>query len=77
MSTTMVNSYLGCFIALFRHAVREHGLPGNPFEGLRVREAKAGAAMKRRSFTEGELRPGGRDDLPAHRSTGPGHGRLS
>ena len=56
MSTTMVNSYLGCFIALFRHAVREHGLPGNPFEGLRVRGAKAGAARKRRSFTEDELR---------------------
>jgi integrase len=49
-----INWKMGLYSSLFRHAVREHGLPTNVFEGLRVPETTRGAD-KRRSFTEAEL----------------------
>ena len=42
MSTTMSNAYLSNFASLFRHAVRERGLPSNHFDGLRVKSRGPG-----------------------------------
>jgi integrase len=49
-----VNAKLSLYAALFRHAVREHGLAANMFEGLSVPDPVR-PEDKRRSFTKAEL----------------------
>lgn len=50
-----VNAKLSLYAALFKHAVREHGLPTNVFEGLSVPDPVR-AKDKRRAFGRDELK---------------------
>jgi len=79
MSTTMSNAYLSNFASLFRHAVRERGLPSNHFDGLRVKSRGPGPRYRRLPFTREHLRAifdqplyrGCVDDLQGYDKPGP------